>query len=169
MKIDPFKALLELYRRKDIEGFPFFQKQLTALKYLIDQTTIEVLYGVVLGGGKSWLGCSWQILNRISMPESAGLIAREELTKLTDTTQKTFFKACKFFKLKLGEDYKFNAQKNIITFQNGSEIFFREIKYIPSDQEFDRLGSYDLTDIFWTKLSRLHWKARNVLRAAHLY
>jgi phage terminase large subunit len=43
-------------------------------------------------------------------------------------------------------------------------IFFREIKYLPSDPQFDRLGSYDLTGCFLDECQQIHQKAINVLR-----
>ena len=73
-----------------------FSKQLQAYKILEDSTTTELCYGGAARGAKSWLGCTWQIIRRISMPMSAGLIAREELTKLRDTTILTFFKVLPF-------------------------------------------------------------------------
>ena len=54
----------------------------------------EELYGGGARGGKSWFGCTWQLMNRLSMPESYGCIAREEVTKLKKTTLLTFFKVC---------------------------------------------------------------------------
>lgn len=139
-----------------------FEKQIQAYEYLSDTTITEVLYGGGARGGKSWLGNLWQILRRISMPESAGLIAREELTKLKDTTLLTFFKVLKAYGL--SDQVHYNAQNYTATFKNGSIIFFREIKYLPSDPEFDRLGSYDLTDCFLDEAQQISYKAVNVLK-----
>lgn len=158
------EILVELYKRGDYSQLGLFEKQIKALEHLVNNSTNEVLYGGGARGGKSWLLNLWQIMNRLSMPESAGLIAREELTKLKDTTQKTFFKVASFLGLEKDVDYKFNAQSNTVEFTNGSIIFFREIKYIPSDPEFDRLGSYDLTDAALDEAQQIHWKAREVLR-----
>jgi hypothetical protein len=61
-------------------------------------------------------------------------------------------------------DYKASGRPMTFTFPNGSREFFREIKYIPSDPEFDRLGSYDLTDAFLDEAQQIHWKAKEVLK-----
>lgn len=120
---------------------------------------------LVHNSGKSWLLCCWQLFNRLSMPESYGLIAREEMTKLKDTTLETFWKVCKFYGVREDEDYYYTQSPNpTVKFNNGSIIFFREIKFIPRDKEFDRLGSYDLTDVALDEAQQIHWKAREVLR-----
>jgi len=157
-------VLVELYRRGDYSQLSFFEKQEQAIDRLKSDLITELLYGGGARGGKSWFGCTWQLFNRLSMPESFGFIAREELTKLKKTTLLTFFKVCRHYGLQKDVDFKFNSQSNIVTFPNGSVIFFEEIKYVPSDPEFDRLGSYDLTDLFLDEAQQIHWKARSVLR-----
>lgn len=142
--------------------FKTFDKQRIALRKLRDKTTNEILYGGGARGGKSFLGCGWVQMECITKPGSAWLIAREELTKLKDTTLITFFKSAK--SLGISKEFHFNAQANIAYFENGSIVFFREIKYVPSDPEFDRLGSYDLTGCFIDEAQQIHPKAISVLR-----
>jgi phage terminase large subunit len=145
--------------------FKTFDKQRQALRRLRDSTTNEVLYGGGARGGKSYLGCGWIIIECLQKPESKWLIGREELTKLKDTTLLTFFSVAKDLGVK--KFFDFNAQSLIVTFKNGSLIFFRELKYIPSDPEFDRLGSYDLTGSFVDESQQIHKKAINVLRGRY--
>lgn len=144
--------------------FSFFENQKLALRYLRDNSTNEILYGGGARGGKSWFGCSWVIMECLSKPNSSWLIAREELTKLRDTTYLTFFKVVNLIGLKKDVHYFVNSQTFTITFYNGSTIFFRELKYLPSDPEFDRIGSYDLTGAFIDESQQIHHKAINVLR-----
>jgi hypothetical protein len=89
-------------------------------------------------------------------------VAREELTKLRDTTLLTYHKVANALGAK-GE-YTFNATSLTASFHNGSVVFFREIKWVPSDPEFDRLGSYDLTGAFIDEAQQIHPKAISVLR-----
>ena len=144
--------------------FSFFANQRLSLKYLRDNQTNEVLYGGGARGGKSWFGNSWVIMECLSKPESSWLIAREELTKLRDTTYLTFFKVANSIGLQKDVHYFVNAQSLKVKFYNGSIIFFRELKYLPSDPEFDRIGSYDLTGAFIDEAQQIHHKAINVLR-----
>jgi phage terminase large subunit len=140
----------------------FFDKQIEAYEYLTDGVTNELLYGGGARGGKSWFGCTWQFLSRFSKPGSAGMVARAELKKLKETTLITFFKVAKEYGW--SDYFTFNAQENRADFKNGSRIFFTAIDYMPSDPEFDRLGSYDLTDYFLDEAQQIHAKAISVLK-----
>ena len=66
-------------------------KQTIALDYLEDDTTKEVGYGGGAGGGKSILGCYWQLKNRLKYPDTRGLIGRASLKTLKETTLQSFF------------------------------------------------------------------------------
>lgn len=90
--------------------FKTFEKQRQALRFLRDSVTNEVLYGGGARGGKSYLGCAWVLLECFAKPGSSWMIAREELTKLRDTTLVSFFKVIKDWGLEHGKDYYYNAQ-----------------------------------------------------------
>ncbi|MDR0575633.1 MAG: phage terminase large subunit [Tannerella sp.] len=142
----------------------FFEKQMQAYEYLSEKDTKinEVLYGGGARGGKSYLGCCWQLIRRMAFAGSVGFVGREELTKLKDTTLLTFFEATR--NMGVRELFKFNNQTLTATFANGSIIFFRELKFIPSDPEFDRLGSYGITDLFIDEAQQVNAKAISVLK-----
>ena len=61
-----------------------FDKQALALEYLSEENeeVSEVLYGGGARGGKTFLGCLWQVLRRINMPGPVGLVCREESVDL---------------------------------------------------------------------------------------
>lgn len=105
----------------------------------------EIVFGGGARGGKSYLGSFWISSCAMAFPGSAWLIAREELKALKRTTLRTFFKVLKELGLRKGLHYEYNAQDMVLTFANGSTVFFSELKRTPSDPEFDRIGSYDLT------------------------
>jgi len=130
---------------KQVE-FALFDKQLEAYYLLCDAITNELVYGGGARGGKTVLGCFWITSECINeKPGSAWLVAREELKALKRTTLRTFFWVLYQLGLKQGEHFHYNAQDMVLTFANSSVVFFSELKRIPSDPEFDRLGSYDLT------------------------
>ena len=156
---------IEAYKRGNYELLNLFDKQRQAIEVLRDDKTNELLFGGGSRGGKSWLLSVWQIMNRLSMSGSFGLIAREELTKLKDTTQKTFFVVIKQIGLIEDEDYIWHSGKQEVEFFNGSTIIFRELKFLQqADPEFDRIGSYDLTDVGIDEAQQIYWKAINVLK-----
>lgn len=141
-----------------------FSKQAQALDLLsADNSEVsEVLYGGGARGGKTYLGCLWQILRRITMAGSVGFICREESVKLRDTTVVTFFEVLSA--LKLTSIVNFNSTRLIATFSNGSLIYFRDLKLMPTDPEFDRLGSYGITDCFIDEAQQISAKAISVLK-----
>lgn len=159
---------VELYKRGNYDLLNLFDKQKEALVKLNDDVTNETLYGGAARGGKSWLGCLWKIMNRLSMDGSQGLISRDDMGKLKDTTQKTFWKVTEYLGLEEGEDYEFEAGKQSVNFANGSVEIFRELKFLPiKDPEFDRIGSYDLTDVFIDEAQQVNWKAIDVLKGRY--
>lgn len=148
-------------RTLDVRLFP---KQAQAWNYLSAENTevTEVLYGGGARGGKSAFGCIWQILRRITLPGSVGLVCRERLTNLKDTTLKTMWEMLKMMHLE--GVVKYNEVKCIMTFPNGSEILFRELVYLPRDPEFDRIGSLAITDLFVDEAQQISEKAISVLK-----
>lgn len=119
------------------------EKQHEALKYLTDDITEEFVYGGAAGGAKSWTGCAWLLFMCILFPETKYFIGRQELKRITESTLITFFKVAKAYGLE-GE-FRFNAQKNFILFNNGSRIDLLELKYQPRDPLYERFGSTEYT------------------------
>lgn len=141
-----------------------FKKQAKAYSYLSEANTVvtELVYGGGARGGKSAFGCIWQILRRITLPGSVGLVCREKLTQLNDTTIVTMFEMLGV--MKLTSLVRYNAVQHIMYFPNGSKIMFRELMYYPKDPEFDRLGSLSITDLFIDEAQQISEKAISVLK-----
>jgi len=138
--------------------------QITAYDLLTDTVTNELVFGGGARGGKSYLGSFWVISECMAKPGSAWLIAREELKALKRTTMRTFFKVMRMLGLERDVHYKFNAQDMVLTFVNGSVVFFSEFKRIPSDPEFDRIGSYDLTGAWIDESQEICKDAKDALQ-----
>ena len=144
-------------------------KQKRAFKYLIDDTTTEVLYGGAAGGGKSYLLCCYAIITCLKYPGVRGLIGRSKLDALKKTTLNTFFDVCNQWNIKAGEHYTYNAQSNIITFYNDSQIILKDLFLYPSDANFDSLGSLELTFACIDEANQITEKAKNVLSSRLRY
>lgn len=150
--------------------FKLSRKQSQAWDYLHDMWTIELLYGGGAGGGKSQLGCYFAIEMSLKFDGIRGLIGRETLKDLKESTLLTFFDACSAMGLIEGIDYDYNQQNNVITFfQTGSTIYLRELGWLPSDPNYDRLGSTEYTWAFIDESNQVRQKAKNIVRSRLRY
>lgn len=149
-------------------------KQTKALDYLEDNKTTELLYGGAAGGGKSQLGCYWQLKRRVKYPGTRGLIGRASLSVLKVTTLQSFYAVASAQGVISGRDfYQTSAQDklfpNSLVFQNGSVIYLRDLFLYPSDPEFDDLGSLEITDAFIDEGSQVVVKAKDTIRTRLRY
>ena len=97
------------------------KKQHEAYSKLNDNTTKETLYGGAAGGGKSWLGCEWLLVNCLRYPKTKWFIGREELKRLRASTYQTLLKVRQHHNIP--QDYwRYQGQDNYIEFPNGSRI-----------------------------------------------
>ena len=145
-------------------------KQKLALKYLsIDSDIWQVLYGGAASGGKSFLGCDWQIKRRLKYPGTRGLIGRAELKKLRLSTMATFFELCAQYGLVAGRDYTYNGQDHVINWYNGSQTILMDLADMPSDAEFQRFGSIEITDYFVDEAGEVSEKCIAILASRVRY
>ena len=140
-------------------------KQTIALDLLEDKTSNEVLFGGGAGGGKTALGCYWQLKQRLKYPNTRGLIGRAVLKTLKETTLVSFFQVAKMQGLDAGKHYKYNGQSSQIEFFNGSIILLKDLYSYPSDPNFDELGSLEITDAFIDEANQVEDKARNIIKS----
>lgn len=140
-------------------------RQIEAYKTLTDYSNgiSEVLYGGAARGGKTWLGCFWQITNRLRYPKSVGMICRNDFVDLASTTMVTFWEVVAALGLSGMVQQKGGAD-NYVSFTNGSKIFFRYTKFLPKDPNFDRFGSYEITDLYCDEAQQMHPKFISVIK-----
>lgn len=146
----------------------FTKKQSIALDFLNDDTTTEVLFGGSAGGGKSYFGCMWLIINCINYPGTRWLMGRSKLKALKQTTLNTFFEICQKINLN-DEHYTYNQQSGEITFYNGSTIILKDLFLYPSDPNFDSLGSLEITGGFIDEVNQITEKAKNIVASRIRY
>lgn len=145
-------------------------KQDEAWKLLEDKVTEEVMFGGGAGGAKTFLGCMWIITSALQYERTRWLIARNVLLELEQSTLLTFWDCCRILGLKEGRDYKYNIIKHTITFnQTKSVVFLKELKWMPRDPEFDRLGSFEYTGVFIDEAQQIMAKAKDVLKTRIRY
>lgn len=137
-------------------------KQTITIDLLENDLHTEGIFGGGAGGGKSILGCYWQIKRRLKYPKTRGLIGRTKLKTLKETTLNSFYFVCQQQGLISEVHYKVNNQSNEIHFFNGSSIFLKDLFYYPSDPNFDELGSLEITDAFIDECNQITEKAWNI-------
>jgi PBSX family phage terminase large subunit len=142
-------------------------KQENAIYYLKDNETTEVLYGGAAGGGKSALGCLWLIEMCQTYEGSRWLMGRSKLKTLKETTLNTFFELTSL--LGISDQFKYNAQSNIIYWENGSEIILKDLFLYPSDPNFDSLGSLEICGAFIDECNQVVFKAWQVVKSRCRY
>ncbi len=121
------------------------------------------------GGGKTALGCYWQLKQRLKYPNTRGLIGRSVLKTLKETTLVSLFEIAKMQGLQANVHFKYNGQSNQIDFFNGSIILLKDLYLFPSDPNFDELGSLEITDAFIDEASQVSIKAKNIIKSRIRY
>ena len=142
-------------------------KQENAVYYLKDKVTKEIIYGGAAGGGKSALGCLWLIEQCQNYPGTRWLMGRSKLKNLKETTLNTFFELSSI--LQISNQYNYNAQEHIIYWNNGSEILLKDLFLYPSDPQFDKLGSLEITGAFVDECNQIVFKAWQIVTSRCRY
>lgn len=122
-----------------------------------------ILGGGAAGGGKSYIGSCWIISSCMRFPDLRAVIARKTIKSLKESTFNTIKTVMKQWGLKEGENYKINNLEGIVTFWNGSTILLKELEDLPSDSNFERLGSSEWTIGFVDEVSEISERAIEVL------
>ena len=124
----------------------------------------EAGYGGAAGGGKTRVGCYLAITIAEKYPGSRGAIGRKELKTLRLTTMATLFEIFKELGYSDKRDFKYDAQQSIITFSNGSQIYFLDTAYSPQDPEYTRFGSLEITWAWIDESNETPEKAKAILK-----
>ena len=111
-----------------------------------DEDTTEILFGGGVGSSKTYLISALTTIKCLQYEGIRVGLCRNELTTLKKTTVVTLIsEVFPNFGLIRDEHYKYNPIEGKITFLNGSEIVFQELRFIPSDPNYTRLGGLLLT------------------------
>ncbi len=147
---DELLIAIELFYKRNFDAITILadskhEKQELALKYLTDAITKELGYGGAAGGAKSWTGCVWELFMCLSYPGVRYFIAREQLKDLRMSSLKTMQKVCYEYGATFEKYWRYDGKDNVITFTNGSTIDLLAIAQVPSDMEYQWLGSLEYT------------------------
>jgi hypothetical protein len=138
------------------------KKQIFTLNLLDDPTIVDLLYGGGAGGMKSWTICLWSIFQCRNYPGIRIGLGRKEISRLKQTTLITLLREV-HPKLGIKEaDYKYNDHSNNITYVNSSSILLVDLAPEPSDPNFDKFGSLNLTHTIIEEIGEVEQKARDI-------
>ena len=106
-------------------------------------------------------------------PDTRYFIARETLKNLKKTTLRTFFKVARHHGLYIGHHYEYNEQSSTITFPHKDEqgrpcnstIDLLEVKYKPSDPDYEDLGSSEYTSGWIEEAGEVNFGAYDTLKS----
>lgn len=138
------------------------KKQAEAWHYLNDNVTSEILFGGSAGGGKSYILCSWIIINCLRYVGSRWLLGRAQLIDLKKTTLVTLFDILASWNF-TPNDYIYNQQENTITFSNGSQIILKDLAYQPSQPNYDTLSGLEITGAGLDEVNTITETAKNIV------
>lgn len=119
-------------------------KQKEVCKYWLDKTTSDIVYGGSKGSGKSYLGASLIFGDALIYPNTHYFIARKKLNDLRKFTIPTIHEVFNNWGLTPAY-YKYNGQDNFYQLYNDSKVFLLEAKHLPSDPQYMRFGSMQMT------------------------
>lgn len=157
---------------QETKKISLFPRQQLAMAYLLDDETNEIMFGWWARWGKTWLWCNWIVAMCKAYRGSQFLIWRDELKRLKQTTYLTLLWVLKDHWLKKWVHWEYNGQLDIITFKNWSDwsfewwskIFLVDLWRKPTDPEYDRLGSFDLTWCFIEEAQEIKHQAYDTLK-----
>lgn len=120
---------------------------------------------IVHNSGKSFLGCSLLCADALMYPGTHYFIARKTLTDLRKFTIPSIHEILDLWGIGK-EYYKYNGQDNYFHFHNGSKIFLLDAKYQPSDPNYMRFGSMQMTRGWIEEAGEFELECKNNLQAS---
>lgn len=130
-----------------------------------DNKEIKFLgFGGGAGGGKTWMACEWLITNAFMFPYSRWFMGRNELTRLKKTSFITFKKVMRYHQIP-DNYWSLDSQNSVIKFANGSVIDLLDLKFMPSDPDFERFGSLEYTGGFIEEAGEIVFDAFDILKS----
>tara|TARA_R110000803_G_scaffold67477_1_gene129203 strand:- start:2069 stop:3388 length:1320 start_codon:yes stop_codon:yes gene_type:complete len=140
-------------------------KQDLVFKAFEDDITTEILFGGAVGASKTYLIAALATIKCLQHEGIRVGLCRNELTTLKKTTVVTFISELfPDWGLLPDSHYKYNSIEGKITFTNGSEIVFQELRYLPSDPDYTRLGGLLLTFAIIDEAGECPVKGKEILQ-----
>jgi hypothetical protein len=141
------------------------EKQKEVCQYWSDEVTTDILYGGSKGSGKSYLGCSLIFGDALTYPNTFYFIARKNLNDLRKYTIPSIHEVFQHWDL-TSKYYSYNGQDNYFELYNKSRVYLLDAKYLPSDPDYYRFGSMQMTRGWIEEAGEFSLDAKNNLQAS---
>lgn len=140
-------------------------KQKEVVKLWINKTTTDIVYGGSKGSGKSFLGCSLILGDALIYPGTSYFIARKALNDLRKFTIPSINEVLGLWGVD-SKYYSYNGMDNYFKFYNESKVYLLDAKPLPSDPEYYRFGSMQMTRGWIEEAGEFEQSAKNNLSAS---
>lgn len=140
-------------------------KQKQVARYWLDATTTDIVYGGSKGSGKSYLGVSLIFGDAFIYPGTHYFIARKSLTNIRKFTIPSIHEVFGHWGITPAM-WKYNGQDNFYELFNKSRVYLLDAKYLPSDPEYYRFGSMQMTRGWIEEAGEFEEAAKNNLMAS---
>lgn len=139
------------------------EKQALAFELFADPQIVDFDFGGGAGGGKSMTVTEWAVLQCKKYPGIRIGIGRNEISNLRKTTVQTLLaEAHPLLGVREG-DFRYSPMVDPgIYYRNGSSILLVDLAYAPTDPDYDRLGSLNLTHTIIEEQGEVRKKAKDV-------
>lgn len=140
-------------------------KQKEVCKLWVDPVVADIAYGGSKGSGKSYLGCSLIFGDALMYESTNYFIARKKLNDIRKFTIPSIHEVFNHWGI-TSNYYSFNGQDNYFKLYNDSRVYLLEAKYLPSDPQYYRFGSMQMTRGWIEEAGEFEEAAKNNLNAS---
>lgn len=141
------------------------EKQKQVCRLWVDKSTTDIVYGGSKGSGKSYLGVSLIFGDAFLHPGTSYFIARKSLTNIRKFTIPSIHEVFGHWGITT-DQWKYNGQDNYYELFNGSRVYLLDAKFLPSDPEYYRFGSMQMTRGWIEEAGEFEEAAKNNLAAS---
>jgi len=141
------------------------EKQKECVRQWLNPEVSDIVYGGSKGSAKSFTGVSLIFGDAFIYPNTHYFIARKKLNDLRKYTIPSIHEVFKIWGVN-DSMYRFNGMDNYFELHNKSKIYLLEAKYLPSDPEYYRFGSMQMTRGWIEEAGEFDEKAKDNLMAS---
>ena len=141
------------------------ERQKEACRAWADPTVVDIVYGGSKGGAKTYTGCALIFGDALTYPGTHYFIARKTGSDLTKFTIPSINEVLTDMDVPQSM-YKFNGHDNYYTCYNQSRVYLLAAKFLPSDREYQRFGSMQMTRGWIEEAGEFETDAKRNLQAS---